>query len=234
MTFNSSFFKTLNSWQNGWRENQDKKYELATSLEQECKKLPNTYNKVNQLCYRKRFLHKGEMVDILMNNSKDEGITSWTTDIRFAERFKDLYKEGAITAAIFEHLPQEDEIILNISKLWNDLSFQSDLAEFEKIEPDNCKAILNFKNLQSEVILKTPLRGSEIIALTGFASPFDNLCEKANIPLDKRDELFYKMIDEGTYPLGVSYIKDDSAKRAVQGTIKKFLEKIQSLTSRSR
>lgn len=230
MAFEFSFFRILNSWQNGWREDQDRKNELATLLEQECTKLPNTFKQVNQLCYRKRFLHNGEMVDILMNNSKDEGITSWTSDIRFAERFKELYKEGAVTAAIFEYLPPSDEVILNISSLWNDVVFQRDLAKFEKVEPSNCEAILNFKNLQSEVILKTPLRGSQIIALTGFASPFDDLCEKANIPLDKRDELYYKMIDEDTYPLGVSYIKDESAKRAVQGTIKKFFEKIHNLT----
>lgn len=231
MTFEISFFRILNNWQYGWNEDQDKKNELAAQLEQECKKLPDIFKQVNQMCYRKRFLHKGEMVEILMNNSKDEGITSWTTDIRFAERFKNLYKEGAITAGIFEHLPQQDEVILNISSLWNDLSFQKDLEEFKELEPDNCKAILNFKHTQSEIILKVPLRGSQIIALTGFASPFDNLCDKAKIPLDKRDELYYKMLDEDTYPLGVSYIKDESAKRAVQGTIKKFLEKIQSLVS---
>lgn len=232
MAFDFNFFRILNDWQLGWREDQDRKNELAALLEKECDKLPISFKQVSLKCYRKRFLHKGEMVDILMNNSKDEGITSWTTDIRFAERFKDLYKEGAITAAIFEHSPQPDEVILNISSLWNDLSFQTHLEDFEKVEPDSCKAIRNFRNLQSEVILKTPLRGSEIIALTGFASPFDYLCENANIPLDKRDDLYYKMIDEGAYPLGVSYIKDDSAKRAVQRTINKFLEKVQSLTSR--
>jgi hypothetical protein len=229
MTFEINFLRTLNSWQNGWREDQIRKNELAAILVQKCEMLPKIYKEVNQLCFRKRFLHKGEMVDILMNNSKDEGVTSWTTDIRFAERFKDLYKEGAITAAIFEHLPSEDEVVLNISSLWNCSSFQKDLEEFQEREPDNCKALLNFKNLQSEVILKTALRGSEIIALTGFASPFDNLCEEASIPLDKRDELYYKMIDEGTYPLGISYIKDESARRAIQGTINKFLERIQNL-----
>jgi hypothetical protein len=233
MAFSHSFLNTLNAWQKGWRENQQIKTELAEVLERECAKLPPQFKIVNQECFRKRFLHKGELVDTLMNNEKDEGITSWTTDIRFAEQFKGLYREDAITAAIFRHIPTANEVILNVSTLWNNPEFQSSLKKHEEKEPENCKAILNFKNLQSEVILKTPLRGSDIIALTGFASPFDDLCDRANIPIQKRDELFWKMIDEGTYPPGVIYIKDDSAQRAVQATIQKFLEKVTKIVSGS-
>jgi len=229
MIFSDTFFKSLNDWQNGWRENQETKNELASILEGECENLPAKYKEGNQTCYRKRFLHKGEMVDILMNNNKDEGITSWTSDIRFAERFKNLYREDAVTAAIFEHTATASEVILNISALWNCKIFHEEFEKFQEKEPESCTAISNFKNLQSEIVLKTPLRGSEIIALTGFASPFDELCERLNVPEESRDELYYKMIDEETYPLGVTYIKEENAKRAVQKTIMKFIEKINEM-----
>jgi len=230
MIFTHLFFQALDDWQKGWKEDQQRKDKLAEILEEECAKLPRIYKEVPEECFRKRFLHKGEFVDILLNDEKHEGITSWTTDLNWAERFKGLWREDVITAAIFRCTPNDEEVILNISCLWNSPDFQKELSQFQRVEPDHCKAILNFKNLQSEVILKTVLRGSEIIALTGFSSPFEDLCERANISEDRRDELFAQFIEEGRYPEGVSYIKDENAQRAIKNTIRKFLEKVLAMT----
>src|SRR5258708_6595827 len=106
MTFTNNFFIALNNWQRGWRENQELKVKYEANLKVECKHLDAKYKVVTETCYRKRFIIKGELVDIFYNNAKPEGLTSWTTDIKYAEFFKGKFRSEAVTAAIFEHKPE--------------------------------------------------------------------------------------------------------------------------------
>jgi len=106
--FTDEFLCALGAWQNGWGEDQARKESLAAELAQVSASLSAQYRTVSAPCYRKRFIHKGETVDIVLCNERDEGIASWTTDLRFAERMKGLVIENAISAAIFRHVPTHD------------------------------------------------------------------------------------------------------------------------------
>ena len=80
----------LNDWQKGWKEDQFKREKLSKKLLAATKGLDDDFKKVASVCYRKRFLHKGELVDIILKDEKKEGVVSWTINQEFAERFKEL------------------------------------------------------------------------------------------------------------------------------------------------
>lgn len=224
MIFTDDFLCALANWQKGWRENQEKRKTLSIELEKHCLEIPDAYKKVKIPCYRKRFLHSNELIDIIMNNEKKEGITSWTTNDAFAERFKGIFREDAVTAAIFKHFPNDNEVVINISSLWESSEFVKTVKGFQLREPEKSKPLFHFKNCQSEVILNVPLRGSEIIALTGISSPFDELCDIAQIPESKRDSLYKEMIEKGDYIGEPRYAPEGSAQRIISKIIEQMQE----------
>ena len=227
MIFSDDFLKILGAWQNGWKEDQAIRLQLAEQLKSATNTLPDEFKLVSGPCYRKRFLHHGELFEIIMVNEKDEGLTSWTIFQKYAENFKDLYKPDAVSAAIFEHIPTGHEMILNICALWQSESFIRAAEEYKQKNGENADAIFHFKASQGEVILSAPLKGSEIVALTGASSPFDELCDKAGIPEAERDEYFKKLIDLGQYPETLKYTSKEGTQRVIQNTIKLMEQKIE-------
>jgi hypothetical protein len=73
MKFSDDLLQSLNDWQNGWRENQSTREVLAENLLLQCESLSQKYKTVNGPCFRKRFLHKGELIDIILADDKYEG-----------------------------------------------------------------------------------------------------------------------------------------------------------------
>jgi hypothetical protein len=227
MTFSKEFFVALNNWQKGWNEDQSRKASCEQELKIQCEALDSQFKSVREKCYRKRFLVKGELRDIFYNNAKPEGLTSWTTDIRYAEFFKGKFRTDAVTAAIFEHTPTKSEVILNISELWKSPYFLTSLDTIGKVEPKVCDAIRHFKDFQKEVILEVPLKGSEIYALTGISSSFDDICTKASIPENERPATFKRLIDAGAYIEELTYVRGDAARNAINNAIWKFHEMLE-------
>lgn len=226
--FTDSFLDALGQWQNGWGEDQGRKELLAAALLRESSSLSNRYRAVSAPCYRKRFIHKGELVDLILCDEKDEGIASWTTDLCFAERMKGLVRANAVSAAIFRHMPSNDEVIVSLPALWADPSFRSAAHDYNARGGTFATALLNFKDTQSEIVLRTPLRGSEVVALSGASSPFDELCDRAGIPEQDRDKVFKQLVDTGTYPGDPQYIELEASQCAISRSIQQLYAIIQS------
>lgn len=231
MSFSDDLLQALNGWQKGWREDQDKREELSVELLKQCEALPQKYKSVDGPCFRKRFLHKEELIDIIMADEKHEGVVSWTTDERFAERFKGLLKDGAVTGAIFKITPEPSDVVVNIASLWNDQEFVDAVNELSKKDSGKTDALIHFKADQSEVVLKSKLCGSDIIALTGVASPFDMLCDQAGIPESIRDGVYKKLIDSGEYIDEPRYTPPGRAQAAIKRAIEKFNRRIIELSN---
>jgi len=227
MIFSDDFLNILGAWQKGWKEDQAVRLQLAEKLKSAVKTIPDEFKQINQSCYRKRFLHHGELFEIIMVDEKYEGLTSWTIFQKYAENFKGLQKPDAVSAAIFEHVPEEHEVILNISALWQSKPFICAAEKYKENNGENSSAIFHFKASQGEVILSAPLKGSEIVALTGASSPFDELCDKADIPENERDEYFKKLIDIEQYPEILKYTSKEGTQRVIQNTIKLMEKKIE-------
>ncbi len=220
-----SLLRALNAWQNGWSEDQSRKAGIETDLRRETQHLPSEFRAVTGKCYRKRFIHRGEMVALLLDDARDEGSASWTTDQRFAERFKGLYRESAVSAALFCHEPTSQEVIVNIGELWKSNDFIAAADGLRAREPEATTALFHFRDRQAEVVLDAPLRGSEIIALTGVSSPFDELCDHAGIPEQDREEVFRRLVAQGLCPEEPRFTFN--AQEVIARTIRRFLAKVE-------
>lgn len=219
MIFNDKLFDALGAWQKGWRGDRVLRSTLAANLQSCAAQLPVVFRSVAEVCYRKRFLHQGELAEIILADSKDEGLVSWTTKREFAERFNGKFLPGAVSGAIFRHRPEPSEVVLNVSALWKCDDFRIAAESYRDRSGEHAYALFNFTDGQGEVMLEAPLRGSEIVALTGASSPFDELCEQTGIPESQRDELFKKMVKQGTYFEEARYIDEDGAQRAIYNTL---------------
>ena len=229
LLFPDSLLNAIGAWQKGWNEDQSRKGSLGDRLRHESEMLPLEFRSVSEICYRKRFLHQGELCDIVLADSKPEGIASWTTDRRFAEMFKGKFRVDAVSAAIFEHRPSPDEIVVNLSALWKTPTFVEAATAFSSRGGENGRALVNFKDRQGEVILEAPLRGSEIVALTGASSPFDELCDRLKIDEGERDKLFRNLIEKGVDIEQPTYLGQESAQRVISNTISRMWQRINDL-----
>ena len=224
--FTENLLIAIGAWQNGWQEDQNRRAELAEKLRRETESLPVDFRTVDVLCYRKRFIHKGELLDIVLADERAEGPTSWTTDKAFAERFKGRVRLEAVSGAIFCHKPLPNEVILNIAALWKTNSFVSAANAFRDNGGKHADALFNFREAQGEVVMEAPLRGSEIVALTAVSSPFDELCDKGNIPERARDALFKQLVDQNIYLGEPTYTSENGAQNAIANTIRRIHKKL--------
>lgn len=218
MKFDDRLLGAIGAWQKGWREDQDLREELARELRDAVVGLPRQFRTtMGQACYRKRFLHKGELERIILADWRDEGLVSWTLDRSFADTFRGMFKLGAVTGAIFRRTPPDDEVIVNVPELWADPEFVQAADAYRSKGGPNAEALFHFRGPrdQKEVVLTSPLRASEIIALTGSSSPFDDLCDMLSLPQEGRDELFRELTKQGHVLNQPRYVDEEQAQRII-------------------
>ena len=87
--------------------------------------------------------------DPLLNGFIDEGLASWTTDQKFAQDFKDPLRSGTF-AAVFAHLPEPGEVLVNIPALWAENAFEEAVKAFHTRGGPNADALMHFKFRQGE------------------------------------------------------------------------------------
>lgn len=222
--FSRDFLIALSKWQRGWAENQVERRKIADNLVEQCEQLPDKYKKVDGTCFRKRFIRDGEIVPILLDNDFFEGIASWTADLNYAKKFKGIVRPDTKFVMVFEHQPKPEEVIINIIELWKDDNFKKAVSEYDKEDSEGAKALLNFKDYQSEIILRSTLKGDEIIDIVGVSSSFEELCDMAGIPEEKREKL---SIQYARNPTGLPIeIPTFAGKRPTREAINKTLIKI--------
>ena len=100
--------------------------------------------------------------------------------------------------------------------------FQDAVKGYASRSGPQSDALVHFKDTQQEVVLKTPLRASEMIALTGASSPFDDLCDRIGVPDSQRDQIFKALIDDGSYVGEVQYIDKEATQRVVTRSIQRL------------
>ena len=221
MKFDDRLLGAIGAWQKGWREDQELREEFANELRDAAAMLPQSFRTANgQACYRKRFLHKGELERIILADWRDEGLVSWTLDRSVADTFRGKFKLGAVTGAIFKRMPTDDEVIVNIPALWDEPEFLQSAASYRDRGGKHSDALFHFRGShdQREIVLTAPLRASEIIALTGSSSPFDDLCDMLSLPQQGRDELFKEMNKQGVVMNEPRYLNEEQTKRIIART----------------
>jgi hypothetical protein len=234
MKFEDHLLHALGAWQKGWRENQTLREELAINLSDAVASLPPEFKTSNgQACYRKRFLHKGELERIIMADWRDEGAVSWTLNRTFAEVFRGKLKDGAVTGAIFRRVPPDEEVLVNIPALWMNADFVRSAEAYRKRGGQHAEALFHFRGVhdQSEIVLAAPLRASEIIALTGSSSPFDDLCDMLSLPHQGRDELFKELVAQGIAINELRYVDEDQTQTIIRRTQDRMVGLVQQISA---
>ena len=243
MVYSDRFLAALGARLRGWREDPARRQEITNELLEAIAEsdLPNDVRTISQKCYRKRFLvpnnpqNQGDFGPLIMNGVlEDEGVASWTTDLKFAEDFKNPLRDGTVSA-VFGHVPLSHEVILNIPALWRDQEFQTSVDEYSKAGKPNADLLQNFKASQSEIILNAPLRRDEIEGFCGRSSPFELLCEFAGIHDEEaRDEIWRKLCDADDFPEQPTWLKREAALRALANTEAKFAKRLHRLETRTK
>lgn len=231
--FTRDFLVALSNWQNGWSENQERRRIIADELVNQCMNLPEEYKIVDVPCYRKRFILEGEILPILVDDDFFEGIASWTTEKGYAKEFKGIVKPNTKFVMLFKHQPLASEVIININLLWQDPIFQKEADKFKEADPEMSKPLFNFKNYQSEIILRSTLKGSEIEDIVGISSSFETLCDMANIPEEKRRELSIKYArDPNGIPIEIpAFVGARPSKEAISNTLVKFKDLLEDASN---
>ncbi len=222
--FNHDFLVALSNWQKGWGEIQEQRRLLADILVKACENLPDEFKTCDADCYRKRFIVGGEIVPIILNNDFFEGIASWTLDLGTAKNFKRLLKQGTTFAMVFKQRPRTEDIIVNICSLWQNEEFKQAVKTLNESSPDIALPLLNFKDYQSEVILRTTLKGIEIEHIVGTSSSFEEICDMGNIPENEREALSIRYAkDPNGIPISFpTFASSNATREAVQNTIQKM------------
>jgi hypothetical protein len=226
--FDRDFLSALSEWQRGWNEDQDRRREIADTLLVQCDRLPIKFKQVDTPCYRKRFIMAGEIVPIMLDDDMFEGIASWTTNLNSAKGFKEILRQDSKFACVFKHTAKKEEVIINISSLWQDSEFVSEVHNFQEIDSEKARVLLNFRDKQSEVVLRSTLRGSELEHIVGISKSFDEICDMANIPEGEREELgkeYYK--NPNGIPIQMpTFASSEATRAAVQKTINTMIDTI--------
>lgn len=224
--FSRDFLVALSNWQRGWAENQVARRSIADNLVKHCEQIPEKFKKVDGSCFRKRFIIDGEIVPILLDNDFFEGIASWTASVDYAKKFKGIVRTDTKFVMVFEHQAKPEEVVINIIELWKDENFKKAATEFQKDDNEAAMALFNFKDYQSEIILRSTLKGIEIIDIVGVSSSFEELCDMAGIPEEKREKLSIQYARDTTgLPIEIpTFAGTRPTKEAVKKTLIKIKE----------
>lgn len=226
MRFNDDFLQALGAWQNGWRENPERRLSITAELLGAIDTLESPLPKrsPSPVCYRKRFLRPKnpqnpiELSQLILAEEIHDGVASWTTDPEYGRGFKDLLRPDHITA-LFEHRPLDQEVIVDIPALWEQADFKAAVTDYAARNGVYANALTNFSDKQSEIILSAPLRVSEVFGLVGQIGSYEALFALAGANSDdQQDALIDQMIEHRYAPGQARWIGRTGAQRALQRT----------------
>jgi hypothetical protein len=128
--YSRDFITAVALWQNGWREDPEKKAPLASDLLRESRSLPDAAKVVPGRCHRVLLLDKSTISTLFFDGILSESISSWTTDRTLAAKFKNHLRNDQVEI-IFSKQPNPFEVVVNIDNMWRDPEFLKCLEAFQ-------------------------------------------------------------------------------------------------------
>lgn len=226
------FLTALGEWQRGWGEEASGRLRTTARLSAAIAALqdaPAEIFKCGARCYRKRFLvanneqNGGDMTPLFWNGEIEEGFASWTTNFEFARFiFKKEARPGEV-GAIFAVRPSPEEVVLNIAALWSHADFAAAVERYKARDGAESAALNNFKDKQSEVILKAPLRLDDVTALCVQIPSLETICAEVDIRDDAQVEAVWAlMVERDWFPTSALWSEGEKAQAQLDDTIGKF------------
>lgn len=132
-------------------------------------------------------------------------------------------RDRAEIGAIFAVDPEPDDVILNIGAVWARQEFGDAVENYRSRGGPNHEALVNFRDLQSEVILKSPLRLDDVVALCVQIPSLESLSARLGVKEDALvDAVWALMVKREWLPTSALWSEGEEAQAQLDRTIEKM------------
>ena len=162
--FPDGLIAAIDGWQSGSRNKAPK----ARRLQKWARHLPSKYRALNDTVFRQMRINTQLGIGIAFG-AIPERISSWTTSLEIAQRFRESDQDREKVMIIFARRPSKENIILNLNAVYGDGDFLDTVnaaaAQLKKRFP----GIERWHATQKEMVLdETILKNDEIVSLGAF------------------------------------------------------------------
>ena len=215
MTFSLGLLQAINDWQ---KSSNDKR---GNALKEHTSSVAQKFRTCSQCCFRQIALDKRSVWDLLAESELKEKISSWTVDLQVAKTLKGGVppKGQGWQGVIFIVKPQPEQVIINLSSLYQDKDFNTAIVYHENEINNFGDGIERYRNTQAEVVLEIPdLSRVDIYALGGFSSDKNELARLFYGKSPTSDELqqFERELEQSGEKLGPGWVEGESVNRIVE------------------
>jgi len=162
------FIIQINQWQIG--QNKSKMQVIGKAIDEFTKTYAPHLRKGSLNCFRRVALPKNLVWSFGCTHLLKERYSSWTYSINIAENFKDGVPPKGYTGVIYHINPNDYEVVLDFTTLYNDETFLQSCKKYETQIKDYSRGIGYFGHRELELIVYVPhLKTTDIFALGGYS-----------------------------------------------------------------
>jgi hypothetical protein len=189
--------RAIDSWQLGSKD----KARKARRLRDLSRALPDNYREAPKEVFRQvrttaPLLGMGIALDVI-----PETVSSWTTSLEVAKRFREEDQDRRKAMIIFARRPEPKDIILNLNPLYADGDFLDTVEATAKRLGKPFRGIDRWRDRQKEVVLKETVIGNdEIVTLGAFRQLSDvvPLVGSRDVDAPSDDQIFKMLVHRPT------------------------------------
>jgi|WetSurMetagenome_2_1015567.scaffolds.fasta_scaffold12055_2 hypothetical protein len=219
--FEVGLLKAINDWQRGGNANQ--KTKRGKALKAAASRLPIQFRKTEGKCFRQIALDKKAVWQVGTQYQLKETLSSWTENLQVAETFKGGVPPLGYQGVIFELTPSADQVVINLSALFE----SPDFARFVKLNKgsvvDFDKGIGRYGNSQAEIVVETAfLPLNSLHSWGGYTSPENELAKMFFGKAPSKDELewFRGLMKKAGHNCGPYWLSTSDAVQRVSEKLK--------------
>ena len=220
--FSLELLQAISDWQRGGDVKQ--KAKRGKALKDASRDLPKNFKEIRSNCYRQIALDSGSVWNIGTKYQLNETISSWTTSLDIAKKFKGGVPPVGYQGVIFRISPSdESEVVVNLDELFRSNEFR-DFIEANKHDVNGFdQGMGRYDNSQSEVVIKTEyLKLSALFAWGGYSSPESQLAEMffGHAANSEELNLFRDLMNQAGHKCGAYWLTTPDAVNRVSEKLK--------------
>ncbi len=173
-SFTLDQLQAINEWQR-W-DDTFTKAQHGQQLKAALSDLDPKYRVVDLPCYRRIELDKKYLWKLGDELHIAETISSWSTDLSFAERFKGGVPPKGYNGLLFRMIPSPSQVVVNLNIVYNDSEFKLACSQYEQFISNYDEGIGLYGNRESEIVLDvSALKVASIHSFGGYSADEEGL-----------------------------------------------------------